>query len=713
MKSADGSAAVAAGKVLKGPRACATCAKAKSRCIAGPGGQEKCERCYRLRKPCSSQTPAPARKRKEPKPTRVAELERRLEDLTARIETVQRQGPAAPSPPDSDHYAIPSSLGAPADPDDPLPPRNLSGIQIPLPTFGQDRWNSPFGHLFPERSIFENPPEHQQPTPNGRVAPATSDASPLAASSGLTPNQTTASRSIGSSPYQQPGPQPSQQQGGCPWPQGDEAEAFLGVYRERMCHLFPFAIVPPHLSSAQMREQRPFFWKVIMMESCLFDGRRQVALGNELLREISEAAFLKPQKNLDLLQGLQMLIAWYHYNLNNFQMGNLLFLARSITTSLGTAEPKGVPGKEGYDAKCLEQMRAFVGTYYLVTIAFTTNKRPDALMNNVNTSYLATCCRALLSQMEYPTDELVVHLVRAQQLLQSISQGFARRKAVPNENRVPQAAFIQSMQERIRGFAAALPPHIRADPSLSGHFLVAEILVYENSLEELSHCPLAGPSGGEPTSMAALSAPVSEADAGRVSMLWECARAVHTFMSQRFSNEAQDFPRYICPTSLDLTYVFITMLKLVTLQVPGWDLARVREELQFDECMSRLMKRMEYMTEKRKRKRQGGVAVEGEEDEAEDPYAKLARKIRNVHGLLHVSGFDSDYATSQVAARVCAPAPMTLADATQDLMQDLGGGLWQDATSSVAEWDPFLVSEAIDWAAIFNNYVMAESLYAT
>ena len=121
---------------------------------------------------------------------------------------------------------------------------------------------------------------------------------------------------------------------------------------------------------------------------------------------------------------------------------------------------------------------------------------------------------------------------------------------------------------------------------MAGHFLVAEILVYENCLEEeLSHCPFAcplGPLGGERPSMTAMSAPVSEADAGRVSILWDCARVVHTFMSQRFANEAQDYPRYICPTSLDLTYVFLTMLKLVTLQVPGWDLARVREELQFD-----------------------------------------------------------------------------------------------------------------------------------
>lgn len=81
----------------------------------------------------------------------------------------------------------------------------------------------------------------------------------------------------------------------------------------------------------------------------------------------------------------------------------------------------------------------------------------------MNTSYLATCCRALHGQMEYPTDELVVHLVRAQQLSQSISQGFARRKTVPNESQIPQAVFIQGLRERIRTFAAALPPHIRAN----------------------------------------------------------------------------------------------------------------------------------------------------------------------------------------------------------------------------------------------------------
>ncbi|KAH6636618.1 hypothetical protein F5144DRAFT_187219 [Chaetomium tenue] len=711
---------VVAGKVLKGPRACATCAKAKSRCIAGPRGQEKCERCHRLRKPCSSQTPAPARKRKEPKPTRVAELERRLEDLSARMESVQRQVPE-PSPSNSDHYGLPSiSVGAPADPDDPLPPRNLSGTQVPIPTFGRDRWTSPFGHIFPERSIFDAQPEHHQP-----AARAVSPSAP----SGLTPALTTTSGSLTSSPYQQPYPQPLPQQSySDPWPQGEEAESLLGLYREKMCHLFPFAIVPPHLTSAQMREERPFFWKVVVLEACLFDGRRQAAMGDELLRDLTEAAFVRAQNSIDLLQGLLMFIGWYHNSLTSVQMTRLLFLARSINTNLATAETKGVPGKEGYSSETLERMRVFVGTYYMVTITFTTNKRPDALMNNVNTPYLATCCRALLGQMEYPTDELVVHLCRAQQLSQSITLAFDRRKAVPSHNRIPQTAFIQGLQERVRGFVAALPPHIKTNRSLEGHLLVAEVMIYENSVFELCHHnhhphqrPLFPHQPGEPVVSGPTAPTLSPqmggggsgggGDAERLRILWECIRLVDAFMTKRYNREIDDYPRYVCLTSFDLTYVFLTMLKLSTMQVPGLDLARVREELHIHEHMSQLMNRMEYMAVKRKRAR-GGQAVGGGVPVSEefDNYGRLAQKIRNVMDLLNTSEVDSEYAASQVA-RVYDPAPMTLSDAAVELLEDFG---WQGNDAGDPGWDSFMGDAGVvDWTTIFNNAMTESSLYTT
>jgi hypothetical protein len=49
---------------------------------------------------------------------------------------------------------------------------------------------------------------------------------------------------------------------------------------------------------------------------------------------------------------------------------------------------------------------------------------------------------------------------------------------------------------------------------------------------------------------------------------------------------------------------------------------------------------------------------------------------------------------------------MTIADATQDLMQDLGGGLWQDATNGTSEWDAFFGTDTMDWSAVLNNYSM-------
>jgi hypothetical protein len=53
---------------------------------------------------------------------------------------------------------------------------------------------------------------------------------------------------------------------------------------------------------------------------------------------------------------------------------------------------------------------------------------------------------------------------------------------------------------------------------------------------------------------------------------------------------------------------------------------------------------------------------------------------------------------------------MTLVDATQDLMQDLGSGLWQDAPNT-SEWDSFLLGDVVDWTAVFNSYNMTEPGY--
>lgn len=74
--------------------------------------------------------------------------------------------------------------------------------------------------------------------------------------------------------------------------------------------LFPFVIIPRTMNSEQLQRERPLLWKAVMMQALCLDPNRQVPLGNELLKDIVVACFLEPKKSFDLLQGLEVLIAW-------------------------------------------------------------------------------------------------------------------------------------------------------------------------------------------------------------------------------------------------------------------------------------------------------------------------------------------------------------------------------------------------------------------
>lgn len=47
-----------------------------------------------------------------------------------------------------------------------------------------------------------------------------------------------------------------------------------------------------------------------MMVGCFLDGARQVKLGQELLAEIGRSAVVDGLNSIDLLHGMQILVAW-------------------------------------------------------------------------------------------------------------------------------------------------------------------------------------------------------------------------------------------------------------------------------------------------------------------------------------------------------------------------------------------------------------------
>lgn len=94
------------------------------------------------------------------------------------------------------------------------------------------------------------------------------------------------------------------------WPRGEEADRLLAEYREHMEPIFPFIVIPRHMNSEQLRKERPYLWKAAIMQTLCLDASRQIPLGNELLNDIVTASFLRPKRSFDLLQGLEILVAW-------------------------------------------------------------------------------------------------------------------------------------------------------------------------------------------------------------------------------------------------------------------------------------------------------------------------------------------------------------------------------------------------------------------
>jgi hypothetical protein len=84
----------------------------------------------------------------------------------------------------------------------------------------------------------------------------------------------------------------------------------LSNYRAKKTDLLPFIVIPPHMTEERLRTERPFLWKAVVMVECFLDGKRQMAIGAELLEEIGVAAFQKPRKGLDLVHAVLMTIAW-------------------------------------------------------------------------------------------------------------------------------------------------------------------------------------------------------------------------------------------------------------------------------------------------------------------------------------------------------------------------------------------------------------------
>ncbi|KAH7328495.1 hypothetical protein B0I35DRAFT_417555 [Stachybotrys elegans] len=502
----------------KSLHACAVCARVKAKCTFETTTSVRCERCHRLDKECSSRAPAPPRPRKVNRRSRVADMEERLEALTWQLAGSQSSSSAssaaagASSGSSGMELAVPSSTVPTAPTTCPL--------SAPGPV---SRKRAAWG-----MGEFAVPP----------IAALDLGGSEWKATAARPPEPLWTLESL--------------------WPRPEEGAELLVQYHETSGPLFPFVVVPRDLGEAELRCRKPMLWKALMFVETFFDGARHVKLGRELLEEIVRMAIVSGEKDLGMLQAVQLLIVWFHYGLNNTQVTNLLFLARGMCISLDLEGDAGAIQGRCPNEQDLDYLRAYAGMYYINTLIFATNKRTDVL---VDTSYLDTCCQVLEDAKQAPSDEYLLQLVKVQRIAQSVAAAFAPSSSALQ---LPISQSVRFFRDQIAELRRAIPAHLRDKEILIGNICVVEVLVSEIALVD-DMCGMDNMSPPE-----------------RLELLSHCLGSLIAFFTNRCVTRDIQRPRFLCLSSAEVAYSVLTGLKLLFARVPGWDSEAAARQLRLD-----------------------------------------------------------------------------------------------------------------------------------
>jgi hypothetical protein len=312
-----------------------------------------------------------------------------------------------------------------------------------------------------------------------------------------------------------------------------------------------------------------------------------------------------------------------------------------------------------------DERRAFLGTYYLTSMMSTSFKKLSALKWS---SWMVDCATTLEQVAEFDSDAFLVALVRTQHLAEDVMN--------IEKFDAPVRFLAKSYQADLDAIAiptlSGTPKLLLAQQKASAH-----VAIWGHALTGLVD--------NKSSEMASMLRQ-------RLDALWRCVESVRTYFELYFSIPPHDFlilPFQVFGQSVQAS---VTLLRLATLEIDGWDLAALREEL----CYSAIIGEMTDKFEIVETLPIDGITIHN------DSFTKWASKTRWMKNL-----YDSRY-----------PAENTSPAAPIDISE--GGRRWPEgvpqnhsqpqsvlagATASVnsANNPPQYPTPSDDWTASMTN----------
>ncbi|GLA80568.1 hypothetical protein AtubIFM56815_001392 [Aspergillus tubingensis] len=206
-----------------------------------------------------------------------------------------------------------------------------------------------------------------------------------------------------------------------------EGEELLLKFRTDLMPLFPFVLIH-EVNFGELRENSPFLLLCIMTACLEHKPALQQKLELEVRSVISTRIMMNMERDMDILRGLLVHIAWSHYHWRNYhtQVYMLLQMAMAIVVDLGLDRydnfrmrhiydhGEDMDGSQGGQVLYLtpDGQRAFLGCYYLCSKASIFRRQ----LNMKHTDWVNYCAERLGQRAEYPSDQYIKALIDIQLL---------------------------------------------------------------------------------------------------------------------------------------------------------------------------------------------------------------------------------------------------------------------------------------------------------
>lgn len=150
----------------------------------------------------------------------------------------------------------------------------------------------------------------------------------------------------------------------------------LEIYQSRLMPVFPFVAIPPGTRPERLKSERPFLFSAICMASTISDVRSMRGQMFSIIQRLTNEIFVESNRSMDLLQGILVILAWYHNHcVMHTQLNNLLHIAQAILADLGLNKSPEIQERSSVmvlnppkpHQRTNEERRAILGVWFLTS----------------------------------------------------------------------------------------------------------------------------------------------------------------------------------------------------------------------------------------------------------------------------------------------------------------------------------------------------------